>query len=174
MSALVDDLDNNLTIAEKELERRLNKRSFHIMEVIKTERTYVDRIKKVSEYIIGPLNDEKILTSLEIEDQFSNWVLIQSLHENFLFKLERELKSVDNNDPNLLPLGRLFVEFAPSLTAADYGEYFIKFENARNARAKWLSSNLPKGRKFENFLNEKQDQMGLYSTVDNHLLFLFR
>ena len=142
----------------QKLTKRLGKRGFHIEEVVKTERTYVERLQTIADHFITPLREQKILSENEIQTQFTNWDIILDLHIDFLNQLEDQL---DPSNPNSLPLGRLFTSFAPALTAADYGKYFIKYEDARNARAGWLTSQLPKGRRFESFLTETQDETGL-------------
>jgi FYVE, RhoGEF and PH domain containing 5/6 len=140
---------------------RISKRAFHIDEVIKTERTYVERLQAVQNHVITPLRALTICTPDEIDAQFPNWNTILEFHLAFLIRLETQA----TDDLNALNIGKLLQEFSGHLQEADYGTYLVGYQDAREERARWLI----KRKKFSDFVVECHGRLTGIGSLENLL-----
>jgi FYVE/RhoGEF/PH domain-containing protein 5/6 len=118
---------------EEKKQERLKKRSYVVLEIISTEKTYYERLQIVSDVYVAPCRNGKILDMQDVQEQFGYWDVICGIHKELYESMVRD------QDAGTLQMGALFLKFSHYLKV--YKDYLVNFDKALTRRAHLMTMN---------------------------------
>jgi hypothetical protein len=88
-----DDGKRKFTLDITSLDPELIKRQEILHELIQTERDYLNDLKMVANLFISKMGEKGILSAIDLQKVFANWMSLIPIHEAFLTSLERRKRN---------------------------------------------------------------------------------
>ncbi|EGG24396.1 pleckstrin domain-containing protein [Cavenderia fasciculata] len=113
----------------QEMKKRIERRNKCVLEIIETERTYVNSLNIIMNQFLAPLQTirKDLLSQSEISSIFSNCSSLQGIHQELLESLEKKWKNWDHHQSTIADS---FQPLIPYLKL--YIQYINNFNNAIN------------------------------------------